>query len=200
MYYWRSLSADDREKVREYRRTQRFPKHSPPHFDFDGPAQYLVSAACYEHKHIPGVSSRRMSECESGVLTACKEFSESVYAWCILPNHYHVLLKTERMEELRHALGLFHGRSSFKWNGEDASRGRQVWHNCFERRIKSERHFYASLNYVLNNAVHHGYVDRWQDWPWSNAADYLSRVGIDRATEIWREYPVLDYGKKWDVY
>jgi putative transposase len=117
-----------------------------------------------------------------------------------LPNHYHVLLETDKIKELRKELGLFHGRSSYQWNGEDDARGRQVWHNCFERKIRSERHFYASLNYVLNNAVHHGYVDKWLDWPWSNAAEYLEKVGIERAAEIWLEYPVLDYGKKWDVF
>ncbi|PYT00683.1 MAG: hypothetical protein DMF63_06495 [Acidobacteria bacterium] len=200
MYYWRSLSDQQRDEVREYRRIQRLPKHSPPHFAFDGPTQYLVSASCYEHRHIPGLRPARMSECETGILDACEKFSSSIYAWCILPNHYHVLLETVELKELIKELGLFHGRSSFKWNGEDNQRGRKVWHNCFDRKIKSERHFYASLNYVLNNAVQHGYVDRWQDWPWSNASQYLNEVGEERAIEIWREYPILDYGKKWDVF
>ena len=101
-----------------------------------------------------------MSECESAVLAICEEFSSAIYTWSILPNHYHLLLKTDRMKELRKELGLFHGRSSYKWNGEDDARGRQVWHNCVERKIRSDRHFYASLNYVLNNAVKHGYVGR----------------------------------------
>lgn len=200
MYYWRSLSEKQREEIRDYRRIQHLPKHSPPHFDFDGPARYLITASCYEHRHIPGASPLRMSECERGVLDACEKFALSMYAWCILPNHYHVLMKTAQIAELRKELGLFHGRSSYKWNGEDGTRGRQVWHNCFERKMRSERHFYASLNYVLNNAVHHGYVERWQDWPWSNAAEYLERTGLDRALEIWRKYPVLDYGKKWDIF
>jgi len=103
------------------------------------------------------------------------------------------------MKALRKDIGQYNGRSSFEWNGEDDRRGRKVWHNCFERGMRSERHYYASLNYVLNNAVHHGYVDRWQDWPWSNAEEYLNSVGHERAAEIWREYPLLDYGKKWDA-
>ena len=199
MYYWRSLTETQRREVIEYRRTQRLPKHSPPHFDFEGPTRYLITAACYDHKPIPGTSRSRMSECEIGLLAACEKFAESVYAWCLLTNHYHVLLKTDQIKLLRNELGLFHGRSSHKWNAEDGTRGRQVWHNCFERRISSERHYFASLNYVLNNAVHHKYVERWQEWPWSNAAEYLETVGEEAALATWREYPVLDYGKKWDV-
>jgi putative transposase len=66
--------------------------------------------------------------------------------------------------------------------------------------MKSERHFYASLNYVLNNAVHHGYVKSWQDWVWSNATQYLEKTGRKKALEIWHEYPILDYGKNWDEF
>lgn len=200
MYYWRSLTEKQRDEILEYRRLNRYPKHSPPHFDVEGSARYLISASCYEHKHIPGKSFLRMTECEMGVLEACEGLADEIYAWNILPNHYHVVLETERMKEIRKKLGLFHGRTSFQWNGEDDMRGRQVWHNCFERKIRSERHFYASLNYVLNNAVHHGYVKKWQDWPWSNAVEYLEKVGYERALEIWLNYPVLDYGAKWDKY
>jgi putative transposase len=64
--------------------------------------------------------------------------------------------------------------------------------------MKSARHFWATLNYVLNNAVRHGYVERWQDWSYSNAVQYLAEVGHDEAERRWREYPVLDYGKDWD--
>ncbi|HEX6189161.1 MAG TPA: hypothetical protein VFZ40_13865 [Pyrinomonadaceae bacterium] len=35
--------------------------------------------------------------------------------------------------------------------------------------------------------------------PWSSAAAFVERVGRETASKIWREYPVLDYGKKWDV-
>jgi putative transposase len=104
-----------------------------------------------------------MTQCEGDLLEICNKFSTSVYAWCILPNHYHVVVQTEQIEPLVKEIGLFHGRSSFLWNGEDNQRGRQVWYNCFERPIKSDRHFWATLNYVHNNPVHHGYVDRWQD-------------------------------------
>ena len=198
MYLWRTLTEKQREEIRDYRRIQRYPKHSPPHFDRDGPARYLLTATCYEHAHIPGLSPTRMSECEAEVLKVCQEYADEIYAWSILPNHYHVLLRSAVMKALRKELGLFHGRSSHKWNGEDNARGRQIWHNCVERKIRSDRHFYASLNYVLNNAVHHGYVDRWQDWPWSNAPEYLKEVGEERAAEIWRKYPILNYGRGWD--
>ncbi len=64
--------------------------------------------------------------------------------------------------------------------------------------MKSEGHFYATRNYVFNNPVHHGYCEKWTDWPFSNVAEYLSNVGREEAIRYWHSYPLYDYGKSWD--
>jgi putative transposase len=200
MYYWRELTDAQRKDVIQYRQTQRYPRHSPPHFDLGGERRYLVTGACYVHAHIIGKSPDRMSDFESRLLAICSEHCSETYAWCLLPNHYHLLIKTAQISAIRQEIGKLHGRTAFEWNGEDEQRGRKVWFNCFERPMKSDRHYFASLNYVLNNSVHHGYAEKWQDWPWSNAAEYLESVGHERAAAIWNEYPILDYGAKWDKF
>lgn len=91
-----------------------------------------------------------------------------------------------------------HGRLSFQWNGEDGQRGRKVWFNCAERAMRSERHFWVTVNYIHHNPVRHGYVEHWQDWPFSSAANYLESMGKEKAAEVWRAFPILDYGKGWD--
>jgi putative transposase len=197
-YYWRSLTEEQREDVRTRRRLGNQPKHSLPHFDSDESRDYLITGTCYEHKHIIGRSSSRMREFCDGLVGILTEHSESLSAWCLLPNHYHALARTSRMKTLRLKLGLLHGRTSFKWNNEDGVRGRTVWRNCFERKVRSEGHYFATLNYVLNNPVHHGYVERWEEWRWSNASEYLATVGRETAAQIWKEFPVLDYGAGWD--
>jgi len=200
MYDWRNMTGEERERALRERRARHLPWHSPPHLDLAGEHSYIITAACYEHAPIIGKSSGRMMWCEGAVLEVCRGLYSEVYGWCVLPNHYHVLLRTDRIRELRQEIGKFHGRASFTWNGEDGSRGRKVWHNCFERPMKSERHLRASLNYIHHNPVHHGYVRRWQDWPYSSAAEFMHRLGRDKVLELWREYPIFDYGEKWDVY
>lgn len=200
MYYWRKLTERQRDDVLQYRKHQKLPWHRPPHFDFDGSFTFIVTAACLDHKPIIGKSVNRIGEFETSLLGACRTASEKIFGWCILPNHYHILLRTGRIKELRKAIGQLHGRTSRQWNQEDTSVGRKVWYNYFDREMKSNRHYWASLNYVHNNAVHHGYVDHWQDWPYSSVHDYLAVVGRDEAVRIWLEYPVLDYGKGWDIY
>jgi putative transposase len=198
MYEYRRMTAEQRHEAVVYLRLRERPWHSPPHWEFAGDLQFMISGACYEHVPIIGMNHQRMSDCEESLLTLCAEFATALYAWCVLPNHYHLLLRTDCLNQLRAELGKFHGRTSFTCNGEDSSRGRKVWHNCLDRGIKSHGHFWASMNYIHNNPVHHGYVARWQDWPWSSAAQWLDRVGHDTAAKIWREYPPLDYGKTWD--
>ena len=39
----------------------------------------------------------------------------------------------------------------------------------------------------------------WSDWRWSSAEEYLAQIGRAEAERVWKEYPIRDYGKKWDV-
>jgi putative transposase len=200
MYYWRQLTQVQQQRVLDQRKRQRLPWHRPPHRDFDGSYTFIITAACYEHEHIIGKTINRIGEFEAALIEACSTACQKVYAWCILLNHYHVLVRTQRIEELRKALARLHGRTARLWNQEDDRVGRKVWYNYFDRDMKSDRHHWATLNYIHNNAVHHGYVEKWQDWPYSSVHAYLEEVGRDEALAIWSEYPVLDYGKGWDVY
>ncbi len=69
-----------------------------------------------------------------------------------------------------------------------------------DRYIRDERHFWVTMNYIHNNPVHHRYVKKWQEWPYSSTIEFLNSVSKERVTEIWKEYPVLDYGKEWDNF
>ena len=200
MYYWRQLTDSQRADLLRQRKGRKLPWHSPPHLEFEGPVTCIITAACYEHRHAIGKSPERTLDLENQLIDACAKSDATVYGWCILPNHYHLLAQSENMKRLRQELGRVHGRTARKWNLEDDSIGRKVWFNFFDRNMRSERHFWASLNYVHNNAVHHGYVERWQDWPYSSASRFLKEVGREQAARIWNEYPVLDYGKDWDIY
>lgn len=199
MYYWRSLTQEQKEEVRTYRRLGRLPKHSLPHFDSEQNQNYIVTGTCYEHAHVIGKSPARMHEFSKELNAIFAEYCEKVAAWCLLPNHYHFLCRTARMKKLRAELGQLHGSTSFYWNGEDSERGRTVWRNCFERKMRSDRHHFATDNYILHNPVHHGDVHRWEDRPWLSAVEYLASIGRETALQIWKEFPILDYGKGWDL-
>src|SRR5712691_10898858 len=122
MYDYRKMTREQRRAAVEYRRLRERPWHSPSHWEFAGLLQFMISGACYEHQHVIGAAPERMAECESALLDACEQFATNVYAWCVLPNHYHLLVQTDRLKELRADLGKVHGRTSFKME----RRGRSV--------------------------------------------------------------------------
>jgi|SRR5271154_1070318 len=197
MYDWRRMSAEQRNEVLEHRQRQRLPWHGPPHYSSDSD-YYLITAACFEHRPHIGHTPERLAEFEAELLQSAEKQRHQIFGWIVLPNHYHLLLNARSLEALLRALKLLHGRTAHRWNGEDQRRGRQVWHRVAETVIKSEGHFIATLKYLLHNAIRHGYVDRWQDWPYSSADQYLSEIGREEAEDRWRKYPVLDYGNNWD--
>ena len=198
MYEWRKMSEAERTEVLRTRKGRKLPWHSPPHIKYEGFVSCIFTAACYEHAHIVGQSLARMAECENTLLDICEATETKVSAWCILPNHYHLLIRARNFEQFKAEVKLFHGRSARNWNLQDSKAGRKVWRNFFDRRIKSDRHFWASLNYINHNPVHHRYTDKWQNWLFSSAEKYLASVGQEKAAATWREYPILDYGKGWD--
>ena len=197
MYRWRRMTPEERKAALQERVKQSRPWHGPPHYNSES-NHYLITAACYEHQPLIGASHERMARFESELLACADNCAQRVLGYVVLPNHYHLLIHAIDVKGVLAQLGRLHGRTSFKWNAADQCRGRQVWHRAAETGIKSERHFWATLNYILHNPVHHGYVERWQDWPYSSATDYLAEIGRTEAERRWREYPILDYGKSWD--
>jgi len=196
MYDWRNMTDLQRQDVLAMRQQRGLPWHRLPHRAGEG-GRYHLPAACYEHRPILGQSVARMAAFEATLIATVSAMGRAM-AWCVLPNHYHALIETPDVLSVLAGIGAMHGRTSYEWNGEENSRGRKCWHSCSDRTMRSDRHQWATLNYVHHNPVHHRYVRHWQDWPFSSAARYLDDVGRETAMQYWRDYPVLDYGKGWD--
>ena len=197
-YAWRELTSAQRGEWLLWRKIRGHPWHSPQHRPSDGHHRFHLTAACYEHHPVIGRSPERMGEFALRLLETLTMGTDRVLAWCLLPNHYHVLVETPDVVDLLVRIGRLHGRTSHAWNGEDEARGRKVFFRAVERAIRSERHCWATLNYIHHNPVRHNYVPRWIDWPWSSAADYLRQTSPGEARRIWEQYPILDYGRGWD--
>jgi putative transposase len=198
MYDWRHMTAAQRQDVMCLRQLRGYPGHAPPHST--GPGTFHLSAANCDHRIILGRDAARLRAFCGAWMGVVESHTDAVHAWCVPPNHYHALVTVQDLEALTAALGRLHGRTSHDWNREDHSQGRQCWHRASDRRIRSERHFFATLNYIHHNPVHHRVVARWQDWPFSSATQFLAAVGRDEAIRIWQEFPVRDYGSTWDTW
>ncbi len=196
-YLWRKLTPKQRDELMAWRKQQGLPWHRPPHRTSEK-TRYHVTAACFEHAPFIGHSRDRMEIFCGTLLGVFRSRNALIHAWCVMPNHYHALIETTEILAVLADLGRMHGRLSFEWNGEENTRGRQVWCGAAEHYMRNDAHFWATMNYIHHNPVHHGYVAHWQDWPFSSASEYLAAIGREEAARLWKEYPVLDYGKGWD--
>jgi putative transposase len=176
-YIWRQLTPGQRDELMVWRKRHSHPWHSVPHRASEK-TRYHVTAAYYEHRHHIGVSRERMDSFCGTLLEVLSKHQALIHAWCVLPNHYHTLIETTAILEVLEDLGRMHGKLSHEWNGEEQMRGRKVWCGAAERYMRNDRHFWVTMNYVHNNPVHHRYVTRWQDWPYSSALEYLAQTSL----------------------
>lgn len=197
MHRWRKMTDDERSQTLLWRERLKRPWHSVHHVD-SGQRHYFISASCFNHEPHIGRSVERMNAFTEVWLAVLAENTSCVAAWVVLPNHYHALVSAKEVLVLLKALGRLHGRSSFQWNKEENTRGRQVWFNATETVIKSPEHFGAARKYAHHNPVKHGYAPKWTDWAWSSAADYLTEVGRDEAAREFGLYDVSRFGEGWD--
>jgi putative transposase len=165
----------------------------------DQPRCYrIITGTCYEHANILA-TPQRLAWFDDQLLAHIQQLNLSCAAWVVLPNHYHVLVKIDDIKQFARDQGILHGRTSFEMNREDGQVGRKVWYRCQDRCMRSEAHYFTTLNYIHNNPVKHGYIEKWGDWPYSSVHWYLAHKGRDWLLDLWREHPVLNYGDKWDV-
>jgi putative transposase len=192
MYDWRKMSNQERWRVVGQRRRLHKPHHAPPQYgNLDG--LVILTAACFEHRPLMEGLDRRRNFSLS-LLELMDRLAAEVHAWTVLTNHYHILMEPGRPVTLRPEFGKLHGRTSRRWNVEDATPGRQCWYHSFERPIRGRSHYYRSLNYIHHNAVKHGFCTTWQDWETGSAREFLKCHGRDYALELWRAYSIRSYG------
>jgi len=127
MYRWRQWTPEQRSSILTQRRQRKHPSHSPAHIVSDHTSIYLITAACFEHAPIIGRSDERLASFSSQLYEFMQGYCRTVFAWVVLPNHYHVLGDVIDLNSMFDEIGKLHGRTSFQWNGEDSMRGRQTW-------------------------------------------------------------------------
>jgi len=196
MYNYRQLTEEEKRQLVEERRAQGFPAHSPPHYVAEE-HDFLFTAACYEHvAHMHSAERRQL------LLEHCFEEAEAagltIHAWVVLPNHYHLLARPTN-NDLHSFFGHVHGATSYTWNHEECQQGRRVWYRYADRAIRSERHYYTTLNYIHFNPVKHGWVTSPYEWVESSVHWYRAHFGREWLRALWVQYPLREYGATWDI-
>ena len=130
------------------------------------------------------------------------------YAWCLLKNHFHVLVfikndneidfdkleystvdKPKRLDpskQFGHLFNAYTQAINKKFNRTGA-----LFEKPFERKqITSERYLQNVIYYIHNNPVQHGFVKQMNLYPWSSFETIIS----DKPTKLKRQEVIEYYG------
>ena len=82
------------------------------------------------------------------------------HAWVFLPNHYHIVLDVPDISVVSEAIRKAHSRTATKVNYIQEKKGRKVWYRFNDRLIRTERHYWATINYIHYNPIKHELVEK----------------------------------------
>ena len=106
-----------------------------------------------------------------------------LFAYCLLPNHFHLLLRIKDQGEFKDSrdgfvsaiFGTFLG-TYVKAVNKRYKRSGALFEGRYQRVvIGSENQLFNTLVYIHQNPQKHGYVSSFQSWPYSSYQYYITR-------------------------
>ena len=122
----------------------------------------------------------------------CAKAGTRIWAWCLMPNHVHLILVPAHEDGLRDALGEAHRRYTAHVNAREGWRG-HLWQSRFASFPMDEDWLIACARYVELNPVRARLAKRPEDWRWSSARAHLA-LAQDNVTET---APLLERTGDW---
>ena len=101
-----------------------------------------------------------------------------VLAWCLMPNHFHVVLWPEGNDDLADWLHWLLTTHACRYNRRHRLTG-HVWQGRSHTfPIQEDDHLFSVLRYVERNPLRANLVARAEDWAWSSLRERLTRPAI----------------------
>jgi REP element-mobilizing transposase RayT len=99
------------------------------------------------------------------VVCAFQRFDGERYqlsAWCVMPNHVHVVIRPHAGHSLSKILQSWKGSTAYEANHRIGRSGTFWQREAYDHLIRDEAEFHHAVQYVLNNPTKAGL----RDWPW----------------------------------
>ena len=129
----------------------------------------------------------------------CGRHSVRVLAYCLMPNHVHLIVVPETAAGLCRAVGEAHRRHTRRVNSREGWRG-HLWQSRFASYVMDDPHLIAATRYVERNPVKAGLVERGEEWPWSSAAGHVAGRGDAVAEGQWLADRIRGWVCSWGEY
>jgi len=114
----------------------------------------------------------------------CGRHGVRLWAYCLMPNHSHLILVPPSEDAMARAVGETHRRYSRRINFRENWRG-HLWQGRFASFVMDEAYLIAATRYIERNPVRAKFVERAEDWPWSSAAGHVDGRRKSLAENNW---------------
>jgi len=125
----------------------------------------------------------------------CRKFNVSVWCYCLMPNHVHLIAVPETEESLRMAIGEAHRRYSVMINRRQKWTG-HLWQGRFSSFPMDETYLLAAAKYIEMNPVRANLTPDPYAWRWSSAKAHAD--GTDDI--LVKTSPLLQIVGDWRVF
>ncbi len=113
----------------------------------------------------------KLSRLQATMLELTDRYGLTIEAWAVFSNHYHVVLNCKKSPpSIKEYIQHLHSVTAREVNGLDLAKGRKVWFQFWDTQLRTQKSYYARLNYVIQNPVRHGLVKRAEDYEWCSAS------------------------------
>jgi putative transposase len=107
---------------------------------------------------------------------AAAEAGAAIWAYCFMPNHFHLVAVPSTESGLRRLLANPQRRYAIEVNARFGWSG-HLWQGRFHSTAMDEAHLAMAIRYVSLNPVRAGLVQSPDQWPWSSVRAHLNGVG-----------------------
>ena len=107
-----------------------------------------------------------------------------VWAYCLMPNHVHLILVPPTEDALCRCVGETHRRYSRRVNFREGWRG-HLWQSRFASYPMDDAYTLTAAAYIERNPVQAGLVPEAAEWPWSSSAGHVAGTGDALAEGRW---------------
>jgi len=106
----------------------------------------------------------------------CQRCGVEIWAYCLMPNHVHLVAVPSTAKGLSRAIGFAHRAYAVKINKREGWSG-HLWQERFASFLMDETYLLAAVRYVLKNPVRASMVSQPEEYAWSSVQAHL--VGQD---------------------
>nr|WP_058309267.1 transposase [Gracilibacillus massiliensis] len=103
-----------------------------------------------------------------------KQVECHIFAWCLMNNHVHLLLK-EGNEELSITMKRIEVSYVHYYNRKYKTTGHLFQDRFRSENVETKRYFMTVLRYIHQNPVKAGLVSRIEEWAWSSCSGYYDK-------------------------